>query len=73
MYGRGAIDDGYALFASILIVKTCQELGLPQPRVVITIEADEETESRDLPHYYDKLKDRIGDVSVVVIIISKKN
>jgi len=47
LYGRGSADDGYSIFAAVLIIKACQALGLPHPRCVITIEADEESESRD--------------------------
>jgi len=66
LYGRGSSDDGYSLFAAIATIKACQGLGLPHPRCVITIEADEESESKDLPYYYDLLKDRIGTPSTMV-------
>jgi len=70
LYGRGSADDGYSIFAAILIIKACQALGLPHPRCVITIEADEESESRDLPYYYDLLKDRIGTPSIMICLDS---
>lgn len=41
LYGRGAGDDGYALFASITSIKACQNLKLSHPRCVIIIEGDE--------------------------------
>jgi len=66
LYGRGSADDGYSIFAAVLIIKACQALGLPHPRCVITIEADEESESRDLPYYYDQFKERIGTPSIMV-------
>ena len=43
LYGRGASDDGYAVFAAILSVKVCQTLGAPHGKCVILIEADEES------------------------------
>ena len=66
LYGRGSSDDGYSIFAAVLVVKACQVLGLPHPKCVITIEADEESESKDLPYYYEALSDRIGTPSLLV-------
>lgn len=43
LFGRGAADDGYALFGSVLAVKTLQEHGIPHPRCIIFIEGDEES------------------------------
>ena len=43
LYGRGGADDGYAWFAAILAVKTVQAQNLPHNRIVIIIEADEES------------------------------
>jgi len=51
LYGRGSSDDGYSLFTAILAIKSCQELGLPHPRCVITIEGSEEGEIDDLIYY----------------------
>lgn len=67
LYGRGSVDDGYSIFAAVLAVKACQELGFSHPRCVITIEGDEESDSKDLPYYYDTLKERIGVPSIMVI------
>lgn len=43
LYGRGVVDDGYAIFGAVLAVKTLQELSIPHPRCIIFIEGDEES------------------------------
>jgi acetylornithine deacetylase/succinyl-diaminopimelate desuccinylase-like protein len=62
LYGRGGADDGYAWFAAILIVKALQTQNVLHHRIVITIEADEESGSKDIPYYLEsaQFKDRIG-------------
>jgi len=70
LYGRGSSDDGYSIFAAVATIKACQALGLPHPRCVITIEADEESESKDLPYYYDLLADRIGTPNTMICLDS---
>lgn len=70
LYARGASDDAYGPIASILPIKACQMLGLKHPRVVLLFEADEESGSAHMHHYIAKLKDRIGDVSIVFCLDS---
>lgn len=70
LYGRGSADDGYALFASIGIVKALREQGKAHPRIVIMIEFSEESGSPDLPYYIDALADRIGNVDLVICLDS---
>ena len=41
VYGRGASDDGYALYASLLSLKACQALNLSHPKPYIIIEGSE--------------------------------
>ena len=45
MYGRGSCDDGYSAFACMLAVKALQESGAKWPRVVLTLETEEESGS----------------------------
>lgn len=66
LYGRGAADDGYAIYNSIMSIKALQDFGLPHPRCVILIEGDEESSSQDLPFYFNKLEARIGNPSILV-------
>lgn len=59
LYGRGSLDDGYAFFMSLLIVKALQIANRLRFRVVFFFETDEESGSNDVPYYLDKLKDRV--------------
>ena len=70
LYGRGGADDGYAAFASLLAIEAAQLAGLAHTRLVVLIEAGEESGSPDLPAYIDHLADRIGPVSLVVCLDS---
>ena len=49
LYGRGAADDGYAVFASLAAIRSLQEQQQPHARCLIIIEASEESGSTDLP------------------------
>ncbi len=68
LYGRGGADDGYAVFGSLAAIRALQEQGIPHARCIIIIEGCEESGSFDLPHYIDKLEDRIGTPSLVVCL-----
>lgn len=70
LYGRGAADDGYAVFASVAAIRALQREGVPHARCVIVIECCEESGSYDLPHYIDALRERIGTPSLVVCLDS---
>ena len=70
LYGRGAADDGYAVYASIAAVQALKSQGVPHPRIVGLIETCEESGSYDLLPYVDALKARLGDVALVVCLDS---
>ena len=70
LYGRGAADDGYAIYASLTAIAALHEQGLGHARCVVIIEACEESGSYDLPHYIDALAERIGKPSFVVCLDS---
>ena len=70
LYGRGGADDGYAVYASIAALQALKAQGLPHPRIVGVIETCEESGSRDLLPYIDALRDRLGDVALVVCLDS---
>ena len=70
LYGRGAADDGYAIFASLTAVNAVRKDELPHARCVVLIEACEESGSFDLPAYIEHLAPRIGVVSLVVCLDS---
>ncbi len=70
LYGRGGADDGYAIYASLTAIMALDKQGIPRPRCVGIIETCEESGSYDLPAYLDLLKDRLGQVSLVVCLDS---
>ncbi len=70
IYGRGGADDGYASFATMAAIELLRQQGKPHVRLVVVIEACEESGSYDLPHYIGALKERIGTPSLVVCLDS---
>jgi len=70
LYGRGGADDGYAAFASLLAIEAAQLAGTPHSRLIVLIEASEESGSPDLPVYLDALADRIGSPTLVLCLDS---
>ena len=70
LYGRGAADDGYAIFGSLSAILALQAEKIPHARCVVMIEACEESGSYDLPYYVDHLAARIGQPSLVVCLDS---
>jgi acetylornithine deacetylase/succinyl-diaminopimelate desuccinylase-like protein len=70
LYGRGGADDGYAVYAAISAILALDRQGIPRPRCVGIIESCEESGSFDLPVYIDALKDRLGEVGLVVCLDS---
>lgn len=70
LYGRGGADDGYAVFASLVAVEALREAGGDHARILVLIEASEESGSPDLPAHLDALGDRLGDVSLVIALDS---
>jgi len=70
LYGRGGADDGYAMFASLAALLALKEQGLQHGRVVIIIEACEDSGSTYLSFYIDHLASRIGVPDLVVCLDS---
>ncbi|MFZ3141411.1 M20 family metallopeptidase [Polaromonas sp.] len=70
LYGRGGADDGYAVYASIAAVQALKSQNIEHPRIVGLIETCEESGSYDLLPYVDALKDRLGEVALVVCLDS---
>lgn len=70
LYGRGGVDDGYAMFAALSAILALHEAGKPHARCVVTIEAGEESGSPDLEWYINSLSERIGAVDLVVCLDS---
>ena len=70
LYGRGGADDGYAAYGSLAAIMAVQRQGLPHARIVVIIEACEESGSYDLPFYIKHLEERIGEPSLVICLDS---
>jgi acetylornithine deacetylase/succinyl-diaminopimelate desuccinylase-like protein len=70
LYGRGGADDGYAAYSSLAAIMAVQKQDLPHARIVVIIEACEESGSYDLPFYIEHLKERIGEPSLVICLDS---
>ena len=68
LYGRGAADDGYAVFSSLTAIAALKAQRVALPRCVLLIEASEESGSIDLPAHLEALGDAIGDPSLVVCL-----
>lgn len=70
LYGRGTADDGYAGYAAIAAVRAVEAAGGKHCRTVVMLETQEESGSPDLPMYLDRLKDRLGRVTLVACLDS---
>ncbi|HXY76765.1 MAG TPA: M20/M25/M40 family metallo-hydrolase [Steroidobacteraceae bacterium] len=68
LYGRGAADDGYAVFSSLTAIAVLKAQKVPLPRCVVLIEACEESGSTDLPAHLEALGTALGEPSLVVCL-----
>lgn len=68
LYGRGAADDGYAVFSSLTAIAALKEQQAKLPRCVVLIEACEESGSYDLPAHLEALGETLGEPSLVVCL-----
>src|SRR6516225_3075688 len=68
LYGRGAADDGYAVFSSLTAIAALKEQQVRLPRCVLLIEACEESGSIDLPAHLAALGETLGEPSLVVCL-----
>ena len=67
LYGRGTADDGYSMFAAVTALLAA---GGGDGRVLILIEASEESGSPDLAAHLENLKERIGTPRLVICLDS---
>jgi acetylornithine deacetylase/succinyl-diaminopimelate desuccinylase-like protein len=70
LYGRGTADDGYATFAAFAAFEALAATSTPHGRIVLLVEASEESGSPDLEAHLDALAPRIGTPSLVVCLDS---
>ncbi len=68
LYGRGAADDGYAVFSSLTAIVALKAQKVRLPRCVVLIEACEESGSADLPYHLKALQGQLGEPSLVVCL-----
>ena len=69
-YGRGAADDGYALFAALGAIEALCDSGRPHGRCVVLIEASEESGSPDLEAHLHAVTADLGTVDLVICLDS---
>jgi len=65
MWGRGSADDGYSAFACLLAVKAVQQAGHKLPRIVLTLETEEESGSPSLLALLKEAEPLIGKPDVM--------
>jgi acetylornithine deacetylase/succinyl-diaminopimelate desuccinylase-like protein len=70
LFGRGAADDGYAVFAATAALQALQAQAEAHPQVAMLIECSEESGSPDLSDYLDSARSRIGDPDLVLCLDS---
>jgi acetylornithine deacetylase/succinyl-diaminopimelate desuccinylase-like protein len=68
LYGRGAADDGYAVFSSLTAIAALKAQQVRLPRCVVLIEACEESGSVDLPAHLEALGPVLSEPSLVVCL-----
>jgi acetylornithine deacetylase/succinyl-diaminopimelate desuccinylase-like protein len=66
LYGRGAADDGYAMFACLTALSALHAQSIPHARCIVVIEACEESGSSDLAAHLERLGERLGRPSLVI-------
>ncbi len=66
LYGRGGADDGYAVVAALVAIRTVRETGGSHARIVVLIEASEESSSVHLEAHLRELLPRVGAVDLVI-------
>ncbi len=67
LYGRGTADDGYSMFAAVTGLVAA---GGGHGRVLVLVEASEESGSPDLAAYLENLAGRIGTPRLVICLDS---
>ena len=70
LYGRGGADDGYAVFAALTAIAALQRHRIPHARIIVLIEASEESGSIDLPFYLRQCRQQIGSPNLVICLDS---
>jgi len=70
LYGRGSSDDGYVPFALLLSLKNAVEQKVRLPWIVLVLETEEESGSKDLVYLLKKNSDIIKEPSICICLDS---
>jgi acetylornithine deacetylase/succinyl-diaminopimelate desuccinylase-like protein len=70
LYGRGASDDGYAIFGALTCIKALQNFKVSHPKFIILGDGCEESGSIDLPIYIEENRELIGAPDMVITLDS---
>ncbi len=70
LYGRGGADDGYSVFAALIASASIHDAGGDHARLVLLIEASEESSSVHLATHLETLQPRIGAADLVITLDS---
>ncbi len=70
LYGRGAADDGYALYSAISSIAAIKNQNLSHPTIKLFIECSEESGSPDIRTYLKLLEKRIAKPDLVLVLDS---
>ncbi len=70
LYGRGAADDGYALYSAISSIVALKDQNLSHPTIKLFIECSEESGSPDIRAYLKHLEKRIGQPDLILVLDS---
>ena len=70
LYGRGSVDDGYAVFAAMAIVKSIRSQGANLPQIKIVIEFSEESGSMHFPPYLEAYPEVFGNPDTIICLDS---
>jgi acetylornithine deacetylase/succinyl-diaminopimelate desuccinylase-like protein len=68
LYGRGGVDDGYAAFLPIAVIKSLHEQKIAYPRCVMLLESAEESGSIGFMDYVHHLKNKIGEPTIIAVM-----
>ena len=70
LYGRGAYDDGFAVFSALLAIKAIQKNGGKMPRICVVLETEEESGSDCLVDLLKESKEYVGEADFMFCLDS---
>jgi len=70
VFARGVADDGYSTFAALLAIEAMERSQIAHSRIVVLIEASEESGSPDLEAHLDALHEHLGRVELMICLDS---